>query len=41
VELEAVEFGLKLPDLPAVGVHLLLGALPVFVDFCMMTLELP
>jgi len=32
VELKAVEFGFKLPDLPAVGVHLLLGALPVFVD---------
>ena len=33
VELQAVEFAFELPNLPAIGVHLLLGALPVFVDF--------
>ena len=32
VELQAVKLGVELPDLPAVGVHLLLGAFPVFVD---------
>ena len=32
VELQAIEFGFKIPYLPAIGVHLLLGALPVFVD---------
>ena len=32
MELQIVEFGFKLPDLPAIGAHLLLGALPVFVD---------
>ena len=32
VELHTKELGFKLPDLPAVGIHLLLGALPVFVD---------
>ena len=32
VELQTVKLGFELPDLPAVGIHLLLGALPVFVD---------
>ena len=32
VELEAIEFGFELPNLPAIGIHLLLSALPVFVD---------
>ena len=32
VELQIIELGFELPDLPAVGIHLLLGALPVFVD---------
>jgi len=32
VELQTVEFAFELPDLPAIGVHLLLGALLVFVD---------
>ena len=32
VELQTIELGFELPDLPAVGIHLLLGALPVFVD---------
>jgi len=32
VELQAVEFTFELPDLPAIGIHLLLGALLVFVD---------
>ena len=32
VELQAIELSFELPDLPAVGIHLLLGALPVFVD---------
>ena len=32
VELQAIEFGFELPNLPAIGIHLLLGALPVFVD---------
>ena len=32
VELQTVKLGFELPDLPAVGIHLFLGALPVFVD---------
>jgi len=32
VELQAVEFAFELPDLPAIGIHLLLGALPLFID---------
>ena len=32
VELQTTEPSFELPDLPAVGIHLLLGALPVFVD---------
>ena len=32
VKLQIIELGFKLPDLPAIGIHLLLGALPVFVD---------
>ena len=32
MELRTIEFGFELPDLPAIGVRLLLGALPVFVD---------
>ena len=32
VELQTVKLGFELPDLPAVGVHFLLGALPVLVD---------
>ena len=32
VELHTIELVFELPDLPAVGIHLLLGALPVFVD---------
>ena len=32
VELQTIEFAFELPDLHAIGVHLLLGALPVFVD---------
>ena len=32
VELQTIKLGFKFPDLPAVGIHLLLGALPVFVD---------
>ena len=32
MELQTIEFGFELPDLPAIGVRLLLGALPVFVD---------
>ena len=32
VELQTIELSFELPDLPTVGIHLLLGALPVFVD---------
>ena len=32
VELQTIEFSFELPDLLVVGIHLLLGALPVFVD---------
>ena len=32
MELQTTELGFELPDLPAIGIHLLLGALPVFVD---------
>ena len=32
VELETIELSFELPDLPTVGIHLLLGALPVFVE---------
>ena len=32
VELQTIELSFELPDLPAVGIHLLLGALLVFVD---------
>ena len=32
VELQAVKLGFQLPDLPAVGIHLFLGALPILVD---------
>ena len=32
VKLQTVKLGFELPDLPAVGIHLLLGAFPVFVD---------
>ena len=32
VELQTIELSFELPDLPAVGIHLLRGALPVFVD---------
>ena len=32
VELQTIGLSFVLPDLPAVGIHLLLGALPVFVD---------
>ena len=32
VELQTIELGFELPDLPAVGIHLLLGALPFLVD---------
>ena len=32
VELETIELGFELPDLPTVDIHLLLGAFPVFVD---------
>ena len=32
MELQTIELGFELPDLPAIGIHLLLGALPVFVD---------
>ena len=32
VELQTIELSFKLSDLPAVGVHLLLGAFPVLVD---------
>ena len=32
VELQTIELGFELPNFPAVGIHLLLGALPVLVD---------
>ena len=32
MELQTVEFSFELPDLPTIGVHLLLGALPNFID---------
>ena len=32
MELQAIEFSFELPDLPAVGIHLFLGALPILVD---------
>ena len=32
VEFQTIELSFELPDLPAVGIHLLLGALLVFVD---------
>ena len=32
VELHTIELSFELPNLPALGIHLLLGALPVFVD---------
>ena len=32
VELQTIKLGFELPDLPTVGVHLLLCALPVLVD---------
>ena len=32
VELQTIKLSFELPDLPAVGIHLLLGALLVFVD---------
>ena len=32
VELQTIGLSFVLPDLPAVGIHLLLGALPVLVD---------
>ena len=32
VELQTIEFAFELSDHPAIGVHLFLGALPVFVD---------
>ena len=32
VELQTIKLSFELPDLPAVGIHLLLGALPIFVD---------
>ena len=32
VELQTIELSFELPDLPAVSVHFLLGALPVLVD---------
>ena len=32
VELQTIELSFELSDLPAVGIHLLLGALPVLVD---------
>ena len=32
VELQTTEFAFELPDIPAIGIHLLLGALLVFVD---------
>ena len=32
VELQTIELSLELPDFLAVGIHLLLGALPVLVD---------
>ena len=32
VELHTIELSFELPDLPAVGIHLLLGTFPVFID---------
>ena len=32
VKLQTIELGFELPDFPVVGIHLLFGALPVFVD---------
>ena len=31
VELQTIKLGFELPDLPAVGIHLLLDALPIFI----------
>ena len=32
MDLQTTELGFELPDLPAIGIHLLLGALPVYFD---------